>query len=125
MVKNNRSEASIQQELVRWYKNGYCLAHHNPRCMIFSVPNESNGQRAARLIQTGLYSGCADLVVIHLISRYSILPIQPMTVFIEVKTTTGIQSDKQKTFEEHCKQIGVQYHVVRSLDDFKTIIGAL
>ena len=47
------SEARIQQEIVMWYKNTYCLEHHDPRCMIFSVPNEGRGAASTQLIQTG------------------------------------------------------------------------
>ena len=118
-----QSEAKIQQEIVRWYKNEYCLAHHNPRSMIFAVPNESNQSRAMKLIQTGMYAGCADLVVIHNQDDEYNFPTK--TLFIEVKTPTGIQSPKQKLFEAHCKQINIPYHIVRSLDEFKAIVERL
>jgi hypothetical protein len=119
-----KSEASIQQEIVRWYKNTYCLNHHIPRCMIFSIPNEGRGAQSAKLIQTGLYPGCADLFLIHKISQYTTYSAST-SVFIEVKTETGVQSDKQKQFEVHCNQMGINYFIVRSLKEFKYIITNL
>src|SRR3990170_6520491 len=112
--KIKQSESRIQSEIVKHYRNTYCLKHHNPRCMIFSVPNESNGARAMKLMQTGLYPGCADLVIYHVKpsrpGRYEeIIPL-----FVEVKTATGIQSAKQRLFQQHCNQCGIRYELVRS-----------
>lgn len=118
MQKNEeKAENKIQQEIVMYFRNTYCLAHHEPRAMIFSVPNEGGGAASAKLIQTGLLPGCADLVVIrnswHGANRID---------FFEVKSETGIQSPNQKRFEAHAKQMEIPYHIVRSLSDFKSII---
>ena len=124
-LQRNNSESKIQQEIVRWYKNTYCLKHHNPRSMIFSIPNESNGSRSMKLIQTGMYPGCADLMIGHAVkpgSRGSQFE-ELIWIFIECKTPIGIQSITQQYFEAHCKQMGIPYHIVRSLDDFKDIIN--
>jgi len=101
-------EDIIQQEIVTYYRNTYCLIHHNPRCMIFSIPNEGK----PNMIYTGLYPGASDLYVRH----------YGKELFIEVKTPTGIQSPNQKKFEQHCIQMNVPYYLVRSLDEFKTVI---
>lgn len=92
--------------------------------MIFSVPNEGARGHSAKLIATGLYPGVSDLVVIHTISKFVDFKTQTI-LFIEVKTSEGVQSDKQKDFQGHCKTVSVPYHVVRSLDDFRAIIMAL
>lgn len=118
--QNIKSEAKIQQEIVMWYRNTYCLISHNPRCMIFSIPNESNGPRAMQLIQTGLYPGAADLGVLHKGDDH-----WRDISFFEVKTTIGIQSPKQKEFQKHCKEMGIGYYIVRSLDEFKEVIESL
>ena len=115
LAEFNKSESRIQADCVRWYRNSFCLRHYNPRCMIFSVPNESNGSKAMKLIQTGLYPGVADLVICH----------RTRWLFVEVKTPTGIQSAKQRLFQEHCKQMNIQYELVRSLEDFQEIIKKL
>ena len=37
--------------------------------------------------------------------------------FLEVKTPTGRQSDRQKHFQDLCEQHGIPYKVVRSVED--------
>jgi hypothetical protein len=36
-----KSEDKIQQEAFIWFTNNYCLKHHEPRLLMFSVPNDS------------------------------------------------------------------------------------
>jgi len=100
------TEAKIQQDIVKYYNNTYCLAHHSPRGLIMSIPNEGKGE----LIRTGLLPGASDLIVF--------LPFGGI-FFVEVKTPTGKQSDKQKDFEARIKKLGYEYILVRSLEDFK------
>lgn len=111
------SESKIQQNIVRWYRNNFCLAHHVPRSMIVSIPNEGRGMAASKLIQTGLYPGCADIMIIHSVRNYG-----TVFLFVEVKTPSGVQSDKQKLFESHCQQMGIRYYVIRSEKEFENII---
>lgn len=128
MGEKNKSESKIQQEICKWYRNTYCLTHHNPRCMILSIPNESSQGRAMKLLQTGLYAGAADLMVVHRRicggPRYSHINMVS-TIFFETKDATGTQKPKQKKFEEHCKQMGIPYHIVRTLEEFQEIIRKL
>lgn len=101
-------EEKIQQEQVMFYKNTYCLKHHNPRNLILSIPNEGKPD----LIRTGLYPGASDLLVIHF----------GQVIFIENKTENGRQSNHQKEFQQHVESLGFPYYICRSLEDFKTII---
>lgn len=101
------TEAQIQQQIVQWYKNTYCLVHHSPRCMILSIPNEGKPE----LIATGLYPGAADLLVVH----------YGAVVFVEVKNEGGVQKPAQKRFQAHCRCVGLSYHLVRSLEEFKNL----
>lgn len=132
---HDKAESKIQQEIVQWYKNTFCLKHHSPRCMIFSIPNEGGQAKTSQLIATGLYPGAADLGGIHIRNvsfevdeeRLSVRggvyrKINTQTFFVECKTDIGVQSDKQKIFQKHCQDIGIPYKVVRSLDDFKQFI---
>lgn len=131
-----KTEAKIQQECVLWYKNGFCLKHHSPRSMIFSIPNEGRGAASMQLMATGLYPGMADIQVIHrhLVSYDNGFTHQTenCTVFIEVKIPSACtgprkngQSQKQIDFEEHCIAMGIPYYIVRSLDEFKHVIELL
>ena len=115
------TEARIQQDIVRHYRNNFCLRHHTPRSLILSIPNEFK----PHLVHTGLYAGGADLLVLH-------VRIELRILFIEVKTPTGTVSDKQRKFEQHINgmaifvnnnNVSLEYHVVRSLEDFKKIIN--
>lgn len=126
----DKTEARIQQEIVVYFNNNFCLKHHSPRCSIFSVPNEGvmqlgnilrmrfkqiNFEEIIKqilfgLISTGLKKGVSDLIVL----------MPKRVVFVEVKTPTGSQSTEQKEFERLVKNLGFEYYLVRSLQDFKT-----
>jgi len=115
-MKND--EALIQSECVKWYTNTYCLKHHNPRGLIFSVPNELGKTNALQTMlakATGLLSGVSDLVVIH--------PNKGQLFFVELKTATGVQSDAQIEFEERVNALGYEYKLIRSFDEFKLWIN--
>lgn len=45
------------------------------------------------------------------------------TVYIEVKTPTGRQSDYQKEFEQICKAHGCRYLLARSVDDIAELLN--
>jgi hypothetical protein len=108
-----KAESRIQQEIVQFYRNNFCLEHHTPRHAIFSVPNEGkNAIEQMRKKSTGLMAGVSDLIV-----------VQPDRVlFVECKDDKGIQRPDQITFEQTVKAMGYQYHVVRSLAEFQAII---
>jgi len=111
-MKND--EALIQAECVKWFTNNFCLKHHNPRGLIFSVPNELGKTNALQTMlakATGLLSGVSDLVVIH--------PKTSELVFVELKTSTGVQSDAQIEFEKRVTELGYKYKLIRSVDEFK------
>ena len=40
-------------------------------------------------------------------------------MFVELKNEIGKQSDKQKRFEQGVKALNHEYHLVRSLEEFK------
>ena len=108
------TEDQLQQQIYTWYNNNFCLKNHIPRHVIFSVPNggSRNIIEAKKLKATGLLSGVSDLIILQ----------QNKTLFIELKIEKGVQSDKQKEFEERVKSLGFNYYIVRSLEEFKTII---
>ena len=107
-----RLESSIQQEIVIFFKNNYCLKHHVPRCEIFSVPNEGrNKLETIHKKATGMLAGVSDLIIL--------LPNR--VVFVEVKTDVGRQSEHQIRFEQTVKALGLEYYLVRKLEDFKQI----
>lgn len=131
---NNKTEAKIQQECYVWFVNNYGLKKHNPRCVMFSVPNEIammigsimkyNGisvylvnkvvaQVIDKMKSTGMKAGVSDAIVL----------IPKKTLYVEFKTEIGVQSDKQKEFEVCVRGLNQEYHIVRSLEQFKEIIN--
>ena len=105
-----KTEFKIQQEIVIFYKNNYCLKHHSPQNIIFSVPNESKSKKETlQKISIGMLPGVSDLIIIN----------QSEVIFVEVKTDIGKQSPRQIEFELSVKKLGYRYLLVRSLEDFK------
>jgi len=109
-----KQENSIQQEIVVWFTNQYCLKHHSPRCVIFHCPNggSRNVLEAINLKRMGVLSGVSDLIVLT----------PSKMLFIEVKNEVGTQSPAQKEFQARVESLGFQYFIVRSLADFKKIV---
>jgi hypothetical protein len=81
--------------------------------MILHIPNE--GKNNGRLVSIGLYPGAADLFIYH----------KWVFVFVEVKDAKGKQSPNQIEFEQHCHQSGIEYGLVRSLEEFQQLIKNL
>jgi hypothetical protein len=105
------NEDILQAEIYKWFHNTHCAGKNN---IIFSVPNGGtrNTKEAMKLKATGLMPGVSDLIIL--------LPSK--CLFIEVKTSTGKQSDAQKVFSSKVTSLGFDYHLVRSFEDFKSII---
>ena len=109
----NLSEGKIQQQCYLWFNNTYCLKHHEPRLLMFSVPNEGkNAIEQSRKKATGMLAGVSDTIVV--------LPNK--VLFIEFKDDKGRRSDKQNEFEERVNKLGFEYFVIRSLEEFKQLI---
>lgn len=107
-------ENKIQSEIFIWYHNTYTI--HN-KGLIFAVPNGGtrNIREAILLKATGVVSGVSDLICI--------MPNFKL-VFVEVKTEKGVQSEKQKWFQKLVELFGFEYHLVRSLEEFKVLVDA-
>lgn len=104
------SESKIQQQIIQFYRNTYCLKHHTPRCVIFSVPNESKSkQETLQKMAIGMMPGVSDVVIVR----------EREVIFVEVKTPTGRQSPSQKEFQNAVESLGFRYLLVRGLEDFK------
>lgn len=127
------SESEIQAQAVRWFNNEYCLKHHNPRCQIFSVPNEIAMMLRGILQETRLPEQKIDQIIAVLSQRMknmglrrgasdTVVVIPGKTLFVEFKTETGYQSEKQKEFQAAVESCNQSYYVVRSLEGFQRII---
>jgi hypothetical protein len=108
------NENNLQAEIYKWFHNTYCLKSHNPRGLIFSIPNGGtrNIREAMTFKATGLLKGASDLVVIFPNGKLC---------FVELKIAKGFQSAEQKDFECRVSSLGYEYHLIRSLDEFKLL----
>lgn len=110
-----KSESKLQAECFQWYNNNFCLKFHNPRGLMFSIPNELGGKNAistALAKSTGLTAGVSDTIVI--------LPNGKL-LFVEFKTATGKQTEKQKEFQSRVTKLGFEYKIIRTFEEFKRI----
>ena len=118
-----QDENYLQQSALVWFQNNYGLKHHNPRLLFYSVANELAGATGvprnvisriySKFKLTGFKKGVAD---VHLCFPNGKL------VYIEFKTATGKQSDAQKEFQSMVEDLGFKYYIVRSLEEFKSIV---
>ena len=105
-------EDLLQAQVVKWFRNEYQM---HGKGLIFSVPNggSRNVIEAKKLKTTGTMAGVADLTIL--------LP-NAKTIFVELKTDVGKQSEVQKLFENKVKNLNFEYYIVRNLNDFKDLI---
>jgi hypothetical protein len=109
------TEDQIQAEFYRAFNNTYCLKHHNPRSLIFAVPNggSRNKAEAMKLKATGTYPGASDLIIEH----------RGYTLYVELKAQHGSQSPDQREFEMHIRSLNkpnTHYLLFRNLADLYT-----
>lgn len=127
------TESKIQQQSLMWFNNTYCLKHHNPRCMMFSVPNELGGEVGGLLKRLGVATRIINEVVGFIMRKMinigllkgasdSILVLPNKTIYIEFKTPIGTQSNDQIDFEKRITGLGQKYYLVRSIDSFKEVV---
>ena len=79
MADKLETESRIQQDCIRYFRNMYCLKHHKPQLIMFSVPNEGKDLREQlKKKATGLMKGVSDTVIVF----------PNMVVFCEFKDLT-------------------------------------
>lgn len=65
------------------------------------------------LRSVGLQDGVSDNIIIAPRGK---------VYFIEFKTPTGTQQDNQKEFQKIVTDLGHTYYIVRSLDEFRSLV---
>lgn len=113
MGKSYKSEDQIQFECYMWFHNQF----PELRGLLFAVPN--GGARSALqgkiFKMTGVVAGVSDMLFMH----------KGKTYCFELKNKFGTQSDKQKWWQSIVQVEGFNYHIVRSLDEFKNHINRI
>lgn len=128
-----KTEARIQQECLIWLNNNHGLTKHNPRLIMFSVPNELGGEVGGLLKRLGCSSKIINEVVGYIIKKMTligllkgacdtIVVLPNKTLYVEFKTNTGQQSEAQKEFQSRIISLGHSYHLIRSLEQFQNVI---
>jgi len=104
------SEDRLQQDCYVWFHNAY----PELRGLLFHVPNGGarNGREAKKLKWMGVVPGVSDLIFLY----------QRKIYFIELKTEIGTQSKVQKDWQLNVESQGLEYYIIRSLDQFNWLI---
>lgn len=105
--KHKKEEHYLQCQIVNYLRaSGY---------LVFAIANggSRNAIEGANLKKEGVLAGVADLQV---------LLNNGKSLFLEVKTEKGKQQQTQKSFEDKCKELGHNYHVVRSVEDVINVL---
>ena len=110
-----KPEETIQSAIISYLRLAL------PNAIINHAANEGNRGGKQGLIDgfkrksMGVTSGYPD-IVIH---------VNGITIFMEVKTQTGVLSANQKNIKTILESQGFKYFVVRSIDDAKTSLKTI
>lgn len=107
MIKE--SEDKIQSDCYVWFHNTY-PQHRGLLC--YNLNNSKNKIDGARNKAKGLIAGRSDMVLYY----------QSNAFMIEFKTSDGAQSVGQKEWQSLVTSNGFQYHIIRSLPEFQSLI---
>jgi hypothetical protein len=102
-------ESRIQKMCVKWFRLQFpdYVIHH-------SSNHKLSIQQATNDKLLGFTAGYPDLTII----------LNNKVLFIEVKALKGTQSEKQKAIETKLKNLGHDYFIVRSFEEFMEIVKA-
>jgi len=104
-VTSHSSEHILQLDIIAWFRNEY--ERFGAGCII-PVPNELARKRKDVVIK----DGCSDLIIV--------LPTK--IIFVELKIGYNSQQDNQIEFERLVNNLGYDYHIIKSLEQFKNIL---
>lgn len=105
-----KTEARLQQNCYVWFHNTF----PQYRGLLFEINNNSeNAREGMRHRCMGRVKGVADMCL---------LTPGGVSVFIEFKTETGVQSPAQKRWEQTVTIAGHRYCIVRTEQEFRNLI---
>jgi hypothetical protein len=103
------SEIKIQASCFLWHWNNY----PNERGLLcYNLNNSANKIQGNQNKSLGLIKGRSDMVYYK----------SGKAIMIEFKNDNGKQLPEQKKWEELIINEGFQYHIIRSIEEFKTLI---
>jgi hypothetical protein len=112
-----QTEAKKQAECFLWLWN----THKKTRRIIYHVPNggQRNPIEAMKFKSMGVIAGIPDL---HLATAGTINKIKYHSLYIEMKTDSGKESDEQIKVHAALRAAGNYVVTIRTLEAFKKII---
>lgn len=112
-----KGEEALCVEIANYLRQMSLNCHDFPYVW-FHVPNQFagtyKGRFGALLTWMGRIAGTPDYIFLG----------NDVCFFVELKTSTGVQSDVQKMFEQWAKNKRVSYYIVRSLKDLEAILNS-
>lgn len=114
--KPGHEESLLQRACVAWFRAQY--AEH--ALMLFAVPNGGGRSRieAGIMKAEGVTAGVSDLILLEARGGWGCLCLEMKT-----KKMGSKQRPSQKAWQEAAERAGNRYEVVRTLEEFQTIVG--
>lgn len=113
--KTEHTESDLQRACVKWFR----AAYPTHALMLFAVPNGGGRSvvEASIMKGEGVTAGVADLILLEARGGWGSLCIEMKT-----KRNGSKQRDSQKAWQEAAERAGNRYVVVRTFEEFKTIV---
>lgn len=112
----SEAELAMQSKCFQWHWNTY----PNERKRLWHVNGKAkNSIEGSKFKAIGVVKGIADLCYACRHPQYPVC----VTIYIELKTEVGVQSQDQKEFQHQIELLGGKYHLCRSLKEFQKIIN--
>ena len=113
-------ETTIQSMILTYLKTRRILHNriNNGQFFIKETGKDKYGRtrNKSRAVRCNTLNGIPDIEV-FVFAEKGKTPLFQFTVYLEVKTKTGKQSNHQKLFQKRIQESGGYYFVVRSIDD--------
>lgn len=101
-------EEKLQAECFQWHWGTY---PHKRRTLFHVQQKARNKMEGSRFKAMGVVKGISDLIMV----------CPGKTIYIEMKTATGTQSDEQIDFQRQVEANGQEYYICRSLEQFQSL----
>lgn len=99
------TEHRLQLECIAYFRNEF---ERHGKGVIIPVVNEATYKNR----NFEICKGASDLILV----------LPGRTVFCELKTIKGVQSNRQKEFESKVSALGYKYIIIRNLEQFKNLL---
>jgi len=100
-----KAEGYLQTECIAEFRNKF---ERFGKGVVIPVPNELARKRKDVIIK----DGCSDLILVF----------KNKVIFCELKVGANNQQQNQIKFQELVTSLGFEYHIIKSLNQFKQLI---